>query len=368
MKHYYDGDCARLLARRYGLDAEEFAADIDARVADLELKDRILTLARGLRERLPADYPAALATLVDGLGPELREDQGMYNDTWFLAPVARFVEEFGLDHPDESLPALEAVTRRHTSEFAVRPYLRRYPERTMAAVHTWARSSSPNVRRLASEGIRPRLPWAARLPEFIANPTQVLEVLDQLVADPSRFVRTSVANNLNDISRDHPDVAVRSAARWRDAHPGDGDVRWVVAKGLRTLVKQGHPGALELIGAAPDERIAVTGASISPAAVRLSQAAEISATVVNGTDAPADVVVNYRVHFRKKDGRTRPLTFQLKRVTVAAGASVTVRKKHVFRDVTTRSFYPGVHAVEVLANGAAGPRVEFTLDSPPGAG
>lgn len=255
LKRHFTGDCAREIAGRLddvldGFDTEGYAAEVDRRVGPLELKDRVLVLTEGLRQRLPGDYPDAVAVLIDSLGPELAEDEGMFTSSWFLMPVARFVEEYGLDHPRESLDAIYQITKRHTGEYAIRPYLQHHHELTMDAVRTWARDPSHNVRRLASEGIRPRLPWAARFTPFVLDPRPAIEVLDMLSDDPSGYVRKSVANNLNDISKDHPDLAVDTARRWM--HSSDSDrTAWIARHGLRSLVKQGHGAALAALEATP---------------------------------------------------------------------------------------------------------------------
>ncbi|MDO5511462.1 DNA alkylation repair protein [Corynebacterium sp.] len=361
LKRHFTGDCARRIAAMVGerLDGEDFAGAVDRRVEGLELKDRVLVIAEELRERLGGDYVASISMLVDALGPELRDDQGMFTESWYLMPVARFVEEFGLEHPRESLAAIEEITRRHTGEYAIRPYLARWPQLTMDTIRTWAESDSHHVRRLASEGIRPRLPWAGRYAPFVADPRPVIAVLDMLIDDPSLYVRTSVANNLNDISRDHPGLAVETARRWwaMDSER----TRWIVTKGLRTLVKQGDPDALEVLGAGRDPAIMVRSVRVTPERVRIGEATEIAVTVANESGQARDVIVDYRIHFRRPDGSLRPATFRLGRVSVAAGEVAEVRKRRTFRQLATRTLHPGEHAVSAQANGNPGETVTFHL-------
>lgn len=361
LKRHFTGQCARRIADLVGdrVDGEEFARAVDARIGDLELKDRVLVIARELREQLGEDYVDSLSVLVDSLGPELREDQGMFTESWYLMPVARFVEEFGLDHPRESLAAIEQITRRHTGEYAIRPYLAQWHEMTMAAVRDWARSDSHNVRRLASEGIRPRLPWAGQFAPFIADPRPVIEVIDLLIDDPSLYVRTSVANNLHDISRDHPELAVDTAVRWLAA--GSERTSWIVTKGLRTLVKKGHPGALELVGAAHDPAIMVRDVAVTPDRLRIGETLAVTVTVANESDTERDVIVDYQIHFRRPDGSLRPATFKAGRVPVAPGATAEVRARRPLRQLTTRTLHPGEHLVTAQANGNPGGRATFQL-------
>ncbi|HIW90329.1 MAG TPA: hypothetical protein H9870_01475 [Candidatus Corynebacterium avicola] len=366
MKDYFTGDCARRIAEginngSFAVDAEDYAAAVDSRVGELELKDRVLVLAEELRERLPGDYPEAVGILVDSLGPELSGEKGMFNESWFLMPVARFVEEYGLDHPQESLAAIEQITRRHTGEFAIRPYLVRWPRETMDQVERWAGSESHNVRRLASEGIRPRLPWHSQLPAFIEDLEPVIRIVSRLVEDPSVYVRTSVANNLNDISKDHPELAVATAGRWLAEAQDEGRATWVVTKGLRGLIKAGHHGALSLVGAEPDPSIAVTDVALDTDSPKVGETMTITATVGNTGDSVRDVVVDYQVHFRKADGTLRPTTFKMGRVTVGPGETAAVSKKHSFKVVQTRRYHPGGQGLTVQANGAPTELLTFIL-------
>ena len=239
-KDYYDGECARILATYFDLgSADDFAAEVDAAVGPLELKDRVLVLARGMKDRLPQHYPDALDQILRHLKQELDDTDGMFNEGWQFMPVARFVEEFGLDYPDESLEAIRAITRMHTGEFAIRPYLEQHYDLAMSHVRRWSRSDNVHERRLSSEGIRPRLPWGRTLKRHVDDPQAVIDVIQHLHSDPSPYVRKSVANNLNDISKDHPELAVRTARDWNN--------EWVTQHGLRTLIKAGDPGATSIV-------------------------------------------------------------------------------------------------------------------------
>lgn len=365
LKDYYTSNCAEILGAAISqvqpdFDVEGYKTEVDSLVPTLELNDRVLVLTEGLRDRLPASYPEALDILLRSLGPELAEGEGMFNQSWFLMPVARFVQEYGLDHPELSLAAIEQITRRHTGEFAIRPYLEHYPELTMGYVKKWAGSSSHNVRRLASEGIRPRLPWAARYRPFMGNPTPVIAIISVLINDPSAYVRTSVANNLNDISKDHPELAVRTARDWLN-QSSTKHTKWIVKHGLRGLIKSGYEDALELLGARPDPRITVENVTISPHTVVIGQTAEISATVYNGTEAAVELIVDYRVYFLKKNGELKPTTFKLAALNLAPNESAMVTKVHKFHRTTTRSLYPGVQKLEVTANGSRSVKVGFEL-------
>lgn len=366
LKRHFDGDCVRRICaivgdRAGGLDVEDFCAAVERQIPDLELKDRVRVIARELYERLPGDYVEKLDIIVASLGPELREDQGMFTESWYLMPVAQLVEDYGGNHPEQSLAAIEQITRRHTGEFAIRPFLDRWHDLTMAHVKRWSTSESHNVRRLASEGIRSRLPWAGRFAPFIADPQPIVDVITVLIDDPSAYVRTSVANNLNDISKDHPEYAVETARQWL-AISNSSRTRWIVEKGLRTLIKTGHPEALAVIGVQADPQVYVDRCSITPVNPRIGTSAEIAVVIRNDGDVDRDVIVDYQLHYRKADGLLKPTVFKLSRVDIAAGGQVELRKRHSFKEVKTRTLYPGEHALVVQASGNPGPTIEFRLE------
>lgn len=365
LKRHFNGDCAREIAHMLGsqssLDVEAFACAVDSRIGDLELKDRVLVITEELRSRLGGEYLEVLELLVRSLGQELREDQGMFTESWYLMPVARFVEEYGTEHPVESLAAIEEITKRHTGEYAIRPYLRQWHELTMEAVRRWSQSPSHNVRRLASEGIRPRLPWASQYKPFIDDPTPVIGVIDALVNDPSLYVRTSVANNLNDVSKDHPELAVTTAKRWLRTSDTD-RTRWIVRKGLRTLIKKGYPPALEAVGAEADPHVSIKELSLDPSTPRIGESAQVSAVVVNEGPASREVIVDYQVHFLRPDGSLRPNTFKLGRVRLSPGERAEVSKRHSFKEVKTRTLHAGAHILTAQANGKPSSEFRFTLN------
>lgn len=241
-KEWFDRDCAvrigeAVKANYAGFDIAGYADEVDAGVTELELKDRVLLMAKGLRNRLPDDYAKAAAILQSSLGDPLEGEAGMFTEGYWLMPVARLVEEFGREHFDESMDLCAEITRRHTSEYAVRPYIEAEPARALVTLREWVDSPDLHIRRLASEGARPRLPWASRLQLFIDDPEPVLALVTPLRADPSLYVRKSVANLLNDVSKDHPERIVGLAQEWKqDSNP---KTDWIVRHGTRTLRKKG---------------------------------------------------------------------------------------------------------------------------------
>ncbi|MCP5095850.1 MAG: hypothetical protein GY943_09875, partial [Chloroflexi bacterium] len=203
-KDYYDRDLAERLAAEITavyppFNSTAFVETVVPQLPPLELKQRVDLFSQTLHKELPADYPQAITILLGTLKSELQEEEGMFNDGWMLMPIARFVEVYGLDHFEVSVQAMVEITKRHTSEFTIRPFLQTYPDRLLPILHQWTQDPSPHVRRLVSEGSRPRLPWAGRLYQFIEDPTPTLALLEKLQNDPSEYVRRSVANHLNDI-------------------------------------------------------------------------------------------------------------------------------------------------------------------------
>jgi 3-methyladenine DNA glycosylase AlkC len=215
-------------------------------IRDLELKARVTLIAASLRATLPNSYPAALAVLMQILGPEFEGQSGMYEAGHVLWPVGEFVARYGLDHFSLSMAAIEEITKRHTGEFAVRPFIVTYPDLSIAIMTEWARSESFHVRRLASEGLRPRLPWAKKLTLFIDDPSPVFGILDLLKDDPIRYVQRSVANNIHDYLKENRRAALDLLRQWRDA--ASDHRRWIIRHALRLELTRDDPEALAILG------------------------------------------------------------------------------------------------------------------------
>jgi len=222
-----------------------FAAAVANQTGPLELKGRVAVIAEQLHRALPASYPESVLILLKIVGPENETEQGMFTNGYFLMPVAYFVEKFGLEHFDISMNALYEITKRHTSEYAIRPFLQRYPDDSIRLLNIWRRDPNPHVRRLVSEGSRPRLPWAKRIVALKGDPAQNLDLLDLLWDDPSLYVRKSVANHMNDLTKDYK----KTTLNWLRERIGRGGIHmdWIARHGLRSLVTSGDKEALELL-------------------------------------------------------------------------------------------------------------------------
>ena len=333
------------LHRELGLD--DSFLEIRTGLRDLELKARVRLVADALHECLPARWDATLAALDTFAGADLGGLAG-----W---PILQVIEDHGLEHPEESLAAIRRLTSMFSGEFAVRPYLRRDPVGALATMRGWTQDPDEHVRRLASEGCRPRLPWGGHLKAYIEDPTPVLELLEDLRDDPSEYVRRSVANNLNDIAKDHPGRVVEVAARWMDG--ADRDRTRLVKHALRHLIKAGDVGALAVIGVQAPRLDGVTFTASGPVAIGggVDLVAELRLS------QPQKLVVDYRVHFVGKRGPRKKV---FKWSTRRASGVVRLEKTHPMVDVSIRKHYAGEHRVELLVNGQPVAQAAFELTAP----
>lgn len=345
------GDIAQRVAAVYPpFEHQRFVALAVDGLDALSLMQRLRRLSVSLRATLPDDYRAALAILRRA-APQLRGG--------FASMVAPdFVGQYGLADFDVSMAALKFLTVFGTSEFAVREFLDHDQARALAIMDTWAGDEDEAVRRLASEGCRPRLPWSFRLDSLVKDPAPAAVILTRLNNDPSLYVRKSVANHLNDIAKDHPDWLFALIAGWPLDQP---HTRWIVRHGLRTLIKQGDVRALTLIGAGARAEVALQGLAVQPRQIRLGEKMTLAFELASTSDAAQRLVIDYIVHYVKKSGATSAKVFKLKELTLAPRASIAVSRAQQIRDFTTRIHHPGRHDIEIVVNGASLGRDFFEL-------
>lgn len=327
----------------------------------LELKERVHHVIAVLADVLPTDFPAAaeiLARLPEHWDSGNPDDPLRGFAAW---PLIDYAAVHGLDHPEIALDLLRDLTFLFSAEFAVRPFIRLHPETAYARMITWCDHADPHVRRLASEGNRPRLPWGERLPGFIADPSPVFALLDRLKDDPSEYVRRSVANNLNDISKDHPDRVVQICRAW--LQKASAERRWIVRHATRTLVKNGHPDVFPLLGYTENPEIAVESFLLDESRVVLGDALAFRFALKSQSKTEQKIVLDYGIHFMKANGTQNRKVFKLKSVTLGPGEVVEITKRHPIKPITTRTYYPGEHRVEVLVNGVGIAEVDFLLQT-----
>ena len=331
----------------------------DLSLRELSLRERTDLVSAALLADLPGDYPSAATIVRRALA-----DPGFAG--WTMWPVGETVTTLALGaagHPDaahfdDGLELLAEITPRLTSEFAIRRMLEADLPRALPVVLQWTRHPNDHVRRLASEGTRAFLPWAIRVRSLLAAPDATVPILDALYRDESDYVRRSVANHLNDLARQNPELVVEVASRWL-AEP-DENTAWVVRHGLRTLVKKAHPGALGLLGYAPVS-VAVSAPVLVSPSVTLPGELGFTFELTNTGETTERMAVDYVVHFVKSNGGQAEKVFKLAATTLEPGESVTLTKRHALRQMTTRVHYAGRHSLELQINGERHTRTDFDV-------
>ncbi|PPG02413.1 DNA alkylation repair protein [Pseudoclavibacter sp. RFBI5] len=322
----------------------------------LALGARSSHLAASILEDLPVGYPEFAAIIRRALESSALEG-------WMVWPISNAVSaaaivDGGAAAFDDGMQLLAELTPRLTCEWAVRPMLRARLERALEIMLEWTRSDNEHVRRLASEGTRPYLPWGTRVAEITRDARLCIPILDALYRDDSEVVRRSVANHLNDISRHDATLVCETAAAW--LADGDEHTPRLVRHALRTLVKRGDLDALALLGFSSAE-VVVEGPTLDRASMVLGEELLITASITNRGEVAADLVVDYVVHHVKADGSRTPKTFKISTTTLAPGATLSISKRHAVRPITTRRYHPGVHAIELQVNGVRHGFAEFDL-------
>lgn len=363
LKNSIDLPLVRQIARRIAAVHRQFALDdfvaaVDAELPKLELKERFALIAGKLRDYLPADYPAALDILVAILDDHRHSFEPIEDPAFRLLPIPTFVESYGLEHPHESLEAIYIITRHTSCEFAIRPFITRYPEQTLTKLRAWARDSDEHARRLVSEGSRPRLPWAPQLRQFIADPTPALALLEHLKDDPSLYVRRSVANHLNDISKDHPQIVLDTLKAWRIG--ASAERLWLINHALRTLIKIGDSQALAILGY-DEPRVELLDLKLSPGRLVFGGELSFSFRLRSVSEAKQPLMIDYVMRFVKANGKTAPKVFKLKKATLKPNDSLSISKSHAIRPISSRRYYAGMHRLEIQVNGRIVGGADFEL-------
>lgn len=339
-------------------DRDGFERSVMERMPDLELKERIGLIAEVLADHLDPDFEKAASEIRAALPPPLdptRSDDD-FGD-FIFAPFGKYVEGHGLAHYETAMGLLRDLTMRFSMEGPVRPFIDQRPEETLSIFHTWARDDNYHVRRLVSESTRPRLPWAPRISLAPDTPIPLLNILH---ADPTRYVTRSVANHLNDISKIDPGLAIDCLQRWRNSGEQDpAELSWMEKHALRTLVKAGDESTMRFLGFSPEPEV---DGELTIHTPEVRPGATLSFSVVMKAKGDEALIVDYVIDFVKKNGSTSPKVFKLKRLSIPAGESTTLTKRHRLRsDATTYTLHPGIHRLTVMANGKAMATSEFAV-------
>ncbi len=341
---------AETIKRFYGrFDKRELAQLVfDDGFDGLELKQMMRHTTQCLQQTLPKSYRQAVKILMRA-APEVKGFEAMC--------LPDYVELYGLDDWDLSMEALACFTKYSSSEFAIRPFLKQDAKRGMAFLEKLAGDTEANVRRFASEGCRPRLPWAMALPQFKQDPSPILPILERLKDDESEFVRKSVANNLNDISKDHPAVVLDLCQRWSGA---SSRTDWIIKHACRTLLKAGDRRAMRLFGFGDPKRLGVEKLKLGKRSLAIGEQLQFSFALRVGTKRSCKARLEYIVYFAKSGGKVGKKVFKITENTYQPGVHAFSRK-HSFADMSTRKHYAGKHEVAIVVNGVEKARRAISL-------
>jgi 3-methyladenine DNA glycosylase AlkC len=333
-------------------------------LGELELKERVRHVADVMASALPKAYPDALDVILkatDDWEPGDPDDPLRGFAAW---PLFDFIALHGLDDVERSLDALRRITAMFTAEFAMRPFIAQHPQTVFATLERWTEAPDEHVRRLVSECVRPRLPWGVRVRSLIDDPEPVLALLERLKDDPAEYVRRSVANNLNDVAKDHPDRVIDLCESWLEGAATEQlpNRRWIVERATRTLVKQGHPRVWGLLGFTKRPKVELDPIELSTTRLSMGDELRFSAAIVGTGRSKQRLAVDYAVHYVKANGAQRPKVFKLKVLELAPKQAVQLASKVSFRPISTRVYYPGEHAIAIHVNGIEHVRAIFTVD------
>jgi 3-methyladenine DNA glycosylase AlkC len=314
---------------------------------ELELKERIRRISTCLHAQMTGRFETDVHHLL-AYTDACRKLAGRDN-TFEHIFIPDYLEQFGLEHPTLALDAMGRITIQSSCEFAIRPYLIRYQDVVMARLQQWSQHDHASVRRLSSEGCRPRLPWGMAIPAFKKDPSPVLPILHTLRTDPSEYVRKSVANNLNDIAKDNPHIVLQLAGQWLGQHP---HTDWIVKHGSRTLLKKGNTEILALFGLSDNTSVAVTDLLLKTNTIRVGEYLDFSFSLANSTQVAVPVRLEYAITYAKAGGKSSRKVFKISEKSIAAGSRIAMSSRQSFADMTTRKHYEGAHKLELLVNGA----------------
>jgi 3-methyladenine DNA glycosylase AlkC len=331
-------------------NAAAFVSEVTANLDSLELNGRLRNTSILLHQFLPQDFVKA-ADILYKAAPSLRRGY-----TALVLPD--FVALYGKDHFDLAMQALKDFTSLGSSEFAIREFLKTDLDKTLKVMEVWAEDQDQHVRRLASEGSRPRLPWSFKLEQIIKNPSLTTGILEKLKTDEAPYVRKSVANHLNDISKDNTSYMLNLVKSWDGSHP---HTSWIIKHASRTLIKKGDQESLSLFNFEQDVKLRVDDFKLNTHDVRLGEELQFSFALTSLKITPQRLVIDYAIHYAKASGMPSRKVFKLKEITLQPGQTLQISKKQLFKDLTTRKHYIGKHSLEILVNGKVFGKDDFVL-------
>lgn len=323
---------------------------------NLELKERSRHTTLVLGAYLPEAYEEATEILLKLI--QVWQDKGINGHSIEYMFLPEFIEVYGLDHYARSIQVMEQITQFFSCEFAVRPFFIRYQEEMTQQMLAWASHPNHHVRRLASEGIRPRLPWAMALPAFKKEPSPILPILEQLKNDPSEYVRRSVANNLNDISKDHPEIALNVCEQWKGLSP---ETDKLIKHACRTLLKAGHSGALDLFGLGYNAGIQLSQLQLGQEHIQLGDYLHFSFHLMNQNPHAQIIRVEYAIYYQKANGSLSKKVFKISEKEYAPNEQLSIERRQHFKPISTRTYHAGLHQLAIILNGKEFETYDFEL-------
>jgi 3-methyladenine DNA glycosylase AlkC len=324
---------------------------------NLELKARSRHLALMIHEQLPTNFNSASKFLILIIENLKSKNQIIFSYEYFF--IADYIEVFGQKDYTSSIAAMEQITKYITCEFAVRPFIINDQDKLMQQMLDWSTHPHENVRRFASEGSRPKLPWGMALKKLIKDPTPILPILENLKADNSLFVRKSVANNLNDISKDHPELVLDLLKRWQNYSE---HTNWIIKHACRTLLKAGNPKAMQLFGYADNAILDIGAIQLQTPIVKMGSQLRFSFTIKNKSSKKELIRLEYGLYFLKANGKQNRKVFKLTEREFKSDEETSISKKHTIKEITTRKYYLGNQKLSLIVNGIELEQTNFILD------
>lgn len=322
-----------------------------------ELKERMKHTTFVLHQFLPDDFDKS-AELIKKITVTLRQRKINENIFGFMF-LPDYIETYGLNNFETSVKAIELLTQFVSCEYAVRPFIIKYKDIMMKQMLEWSKHKNHHVRRLASEGSRPRLPWAMALPELKINPEPILTLLENLKKDSSEYVRRSVANNLNDIAKDHPSTVIAIVNKWKGLGK---ETDAIIKHGCRTLLKQGNTEILKYFGLSNNTKLEVSNLKVITPKVKIGNALLFSFEVKNGGKKNQTIRLEYAVYYLRQNGQLSKKVFKISERIFEPSEKVMITKKQSFRIITTRKFYAGQQKLSIILNGQEKVFDKFVLE------
>ncbi|MDA8792986.1 DNA alkylation repair protein [Bacteriovoracaceae bacterium] len=351
-------------------DSNRFEKSILKDITPLSLTERLDKVTDFLYDFLPKKYEQSVSILLKSLPPELpnssEQTEGSGAKTistlngMIMLSLTSFISRYGLEHFEQSTHALYEMTKRFSSEGAMRYFILQDQKKTMRLLLQWTDDKNMHVRRLCSETTRPRLPWAIQLKPFIKNPKPIFKILDQLYQDDEIYVRRSVANNLNDISKDNPELVINTLKKWMKKTKTL-EMKWLTNHALRTLLKQGNSEALNLIGYSSNFKVKISNVEMPKARVKIGSKLNFEVNIHSLVNYDQDLMIDYIIHHQKANGSLTPKVFKWKKLKLKANENKSLKKDHSFKIITTRVYHPGDHQIQMQINGKQFKKFNFIL-------